>query len=86
MTRSNAQLVLPLHPGPHARDTFRRTLEAAGRNARYWYQLARQRRQLAQLDARMLDDAGIPGVAASRESRRPFWDLPVGPDGFRPGS
>ncbi len=37
----------------------------------------RQRRALAKLDARVLDDLGITREEADLESRRPFWDLPA---------
>ncbi len=36
--------------------------------------VARQRRELAALDDRMLRDIGVTRDHAERESRRPFWD------------
>lgn len=37
------------------------------------YQRAHQRRQLAELDARQLDDIGISREQALQESAKPFW-------------
>lgn len=39
-----------------------------------WFTLARERRQLAQLDERALHDIGLSRVDAEQEARRPFWD------------
>lgn len=41
-----------------------------------YFGLARQRRQLAQLDAHQLADIGITQAEAAAESRRPVWDAP----------
>ena len=38
--------------------------------------LARQRRTLAQLDDRALDDIGISRAEAQTEATRPIWDAP----------
>lgn len=38
--------------------------------------LARQRRELGQLDAHLLRDLGISPEDARSESRRGFWDVP----------
>ncbi len=38
--------------------------------------LARQRRTLAQLDDRALDDIGISRSDAQTEAARPIWDAP----------
>lgn len=38
--------------------------------------LARQRRELAKLDARQLSDIGLTAAAAKSEANRPFWDVP----------
>lgn len=38
-----------------------------------WRQRSRRRRQLAQIDARSLREAGIDPGAASFEARQPFW-------------
>lgn len=38
--------------------------------------LARQRRQLAGLDADRLEDIGISEAQARTEATRPFWDIP----------
>lgn len=41
-----------------------------------WQDLANQRRELGNLDARSLRDIGVDRVDAQRESQRPFWDRP----------
>jgi uncharacterized protein YjiS (DUF1127 family) len=38
-----------------------------------WQQRARQRRQLAELDDRQLDDIGISRAEALCEAAKPFW-------------
>lgn len=38
--------------------------------------LHRQRRSLAQLDARLLDDIGLTRAEAIKESQKPVWDAP----------
>ena len=40
------------------------------------FRIARQRRQLGQLDAHLLKDIGLPDDAARVEARRPIWDAP----------
>ncbi len=40
---------------------------------RTWYQRAHQRRQLAQLDDRALDDIGVSRAQAEAEAAKPFW-------------
>lgn len=44
-----------------------------------WVDVARQRRQLAALDNRMLSDIGFSHADVEREIERPFWD--IGPCG-----
>jgi uncharacterized protein YjiS (DUF1127 family) len=41
-----------------------------------WRRLARERRRLSGLDARMLRDIGVAADAAATEAARPFWDAP----------
>ncbi len=51
-------------------------LEAATRALRTlltWQERDRQRRALAQLDARMLKDVGLNQAEVAMESRKPFW-------------
>ena len=65
-----------------ARDTplVRRLLIAALDGiARLWtaYKVAQQRRQLSQLDDRMLHDIGITRAQAHMEAARGFWDVPT---------
>jgi len=38
-----------------------------------WHDLAKQRRQLSELDDRLLSDIGIDRIDADQESRKPFW-------------
>jgi len=38
-----------------------------------WYERSRQRRRLAELDGRLLQDIGIDRVAAVKEASKPFW-------------
>ena len=38
-----------------------------------WYQRSRQRRQLAQLSDRLLDDIGLDRATALAEAAKPFW-------------
>ena len=40
-------------------------------------ELWRQRRALAELDDRTLDDIGVSRRAALDEAERPFWDVPA---------
>ncbi|MDV4146054.1 MULTISPECIES: DUF1127 domain-containing protein [Shimia] len=40
-------------------------------------ELSRQRRALAKLDSRSLEDMGISRRAADAEARRPVWDVPA---------
>ena len=40
------------------------------------FALARQRRQLAKLDANALRDIGLSKRAAEDEAKRPLWDVP----------
>lgn len=42
---------------------------------RTWSRVARERRRLAGLDPRLLEDMGITLEEARRESARPFWDI-----------
>lgn len=42
-----------------------------------WSAVARQRRQLAQLDADSLRDIGLTKDDVAKETARPFWDAPV---------
>ncbi len=51
-------------------------LEAAARALRTlltWQERDRQRRALAQLDARMLTDVGLSRAEVAMELRKPFW-------------
>lgn len=38
-----------------------------------WYERARQRSQLKQLDDRLLDDIGVTRAQAEAEARKPGW-------------
>lgn len=54
-----------------------RAARHAGGVLRRWHELARERRQLAELDERMLKDLGLSRADAEREAGRPFWEVPV---------
>ena len=41
-----------------------------------WYELARQRRQLARMSDAGLEDLGLSRADIHQESERPFWDDP----------
>ncbi len=43
------------------------------RELRCWQQRARTRRQLAQLDERLLQDIGLRAIDARQEYLKPFW-------------
>jgi|TARA_Y100001968_G_C19452052_1_gene769417 uncharacterized protein YjiS (DUF1127 family) len=49
-------------------------LARAWSKARRWYELARQRRQLASLSDEMLKDIGRSRADIEWEASRPFWD------------
>ena len=38
-----------------------------------WYRRMESRRQLAELDSRLLRDVGLSREAAREEARKPFW-------------
>ncbi len=42
-----------------------------------FFAVARQRAQLAQLDANQLRDLGLTRHEADQEASRPFWDVPA---------
>jgi uncharacterized protein YjiS (DUF1127 family) len=43
-----------------------------------WMRLHAERRALARLDRRLLDDIGVTPMEAGSEAMRPFWDTPAG--------
>jgi uncharacterized protein YjiS (DUF1127 family) len=45
----------------------------AWRVVTHWSDRARQRSALAELDDRLLEDAGITRAQVAREIRKPFW-------------
>lgn len=53
--------------------TARKTLSLAD-----LLELGRQRRALAKLDSRSLQDMGLSPREAAKEARRPLWDVPAG--------
>ena len=53
---------------------LRRQLTRALCTLNHWHERARQRRQLARLDAHQLRDIGISCEQALAEARRPFWE------------
>ncbi|MEM8762116.1 MAG: hypothetical protein AAGE83_17600 [Pseudomonadota bacterium] len=40
-----------------------------------WIGVMRERRRLATLDPRLLEDIGVDAEAQGREAARPFWDV-----------
>ena len=46
-----------------------------------WHRVARERRRLLELDARLLADMGLTPDEAAWEASRPFWD--VDPSAYR---
>ncbi len=52
---------------------WRTVFSQAAATLKLWYQRARQRRRLAQLDEHLLRDIGITPEQARREARKPFW-------------
>jgi len=61
---------------PRARRDEVRTVDLlmlAWRLVMHWTDRARQRRALAELDDRLLDDAGITRRQVAEEVRKPFW-------------
>ena len=52
---------------------FRKVFAALGHRYVDYIDLVRQRRALAQLDGRLLDDIGVMPQDAAREVAKPFW-------------
>ncbi|MGE7993841.1 DUF1127 domain-containing protein [Pseudomonas sp. NPDC089554] len=52
-------------------------MSAAAHQVSRWYQLARQRRQLASLSDEALHDLGLSRADTLLEVERPFWDDPL---------
>ncbi|MEL6265608.1 MAG: DUF1127 domain-containing protein [Pseudomonadota bacterium] len=70
-------LVAPFRPLA-ARVAAFDTREAAGRVAgrvAVWLKVIGERRRLAAMDDRMLEDIGISRLAAEAELARPAWDI-----------
>ena len=64
--------------GMPAQDVHLRTLVSlAWRQLKRWYQLAEQRRRLANLNDEALKDLGLSRADVLQESERPFWDDPL---------
>lgn len=80
MIRDLPSPALDGRPGGHGRGLRHHLVHAArhaGGMLRCWREVARERRQLAQLDGRMLKDLGLTRADVEREAGRPFWDVPV---------
>lgn len=52
-------------------------LSAVASKLRRWWELARQRRQLAVLGEQARKDLGLSRADVMQESERPFWDDPL---------
>lgn len=52
-------------------------LKRIGNTIIRWDQLSEQRRQLAEMDDRLLSDIGLSRADVSRMTNRRFWDDPV---------
>ncbi|MGE8504662.1 MAG: DUF1127 domain-containing protein [Pseudomonas sp.] len=53
------------------------SLVGVWRMLRRWWQLARERGQLARLDGAALKDLGLSRADVLQEAERPFWDDPL---------
>jgi uncharacterized protein YjiS (DUF1127 family) len=69
ISRLDLQLTAGAERGPSTCGTRFRRL-------RYWFQVARERRQLASLSDASLRDIGISRADAMGEYYRQFWDVP----------
>jgi uncharacterized protein YjiS (DUF1127 family) len=56
-----------------ATDLLIRAISGAGEALLTWQERARQRRALADLDDRMLDDIGLRRADVAQEAMKPFW-------------
>lgn len=66
----------PLAAGYHGR-RFGHGPIGVARYFRACFEVARQRRELAGLDARLLRDIGLTEADVARETARSFWDIPA---------
>ena len=62
-----------VRPGRRELPLWLRAMLAGGRTAAPWLRRRRQRRDLLQLNDRLLRDIGIERGAARREAQKPFW-------------
>jgi uncharacterized protein YjiS (DUF1127 family) len=69
MTRHGSARLL----GWHATATGPSRWHALWRRLAIWVARDRQRRELQELDERLLRDIGIDRIEAMREAARPFW-------------
>ena len=65
---------LPLEQYPEANINLRGFFAYGVALLRLWMNKARQRRQLRNIDPRILDDMGITPEQARRESEKCFWE------------
>ncbi len=61
------------HSRPFGHDASVINIARVAKLLRQWRELAKQRRQLAGLSRRQLDDVGISVEAAAAEASKPFW-------------
>lgn len=58
---------------PCARGCHTSRIKSAARTLRIWRERTTTRRQLGELDARMLNDIGLSDFDAKLEAAKPFW-------------
>ena len=76
MSRAAARLHFPGSPVAAPRDVLRRAWSGVVHfvaTLSAWQERARQRRQLMELDDRLLRDIGVSRADVARETAKPFW-------------
>ena len=63
----------PQATGAHHDDTIMAVVANAAQALPTWMARSRQRRQLRELDDRLLNDIGVAKAAALNEASKPFW-------------
>ena len=76
MMKSHVEFVKVGYSAQDRRLSLVAVLRAAMRQIKRWYELHRQRQQLASLNDEMLKDIGLSRADIEPEVNRPFWDEP----------